>query len=102
RRGASRRQQLSNTDRLAFVWLYRLCPSVLGRRRDHQTRDRDSLASTRFQGLLAVEVRSRGGRPAIPREIRELIREMSRANWLWGAPRIIKQNNALQRSVRCG
>jgi hypothetical protein len=29
-----------------------------------------------------------GGRPAIPKEIRDLIREMSRANWLWGAPRI--------------
>jgi DNA-binding transcriptional LysR family regulator len=24
----------------------------------------------------------------IPKEIRDLIREMSRANWLWGAPRI--------------
>src|SRR6516225_8443674 len=29
RRRASRRLRLSNADRLAFVWLYRLCPSVL-------------------------------------------------------------------------
>ncbi|TFH40335.1 MAG: integrase [Lysobacterales bacterium] len=28
------------------------------------------------------------GRPRVPREVRELIREMSRANPLWGAPRI--------------
>jgi transposase InsO family protein len=32
--------------------------------------------------------RSRGGRPRIPGEIRRLIREMSLANRLWGAPRI--------------
>ena len=32
--------------------------------------------------------RSRGGRPKVPLEIRQLIREMSLANPLWGAPRI--------------
>jgi transposase InsO family protein len=32
--------------------------------------------------------RSRGGRPRIPLEIRRLIRDMSVANRLWGAPRI--------------
>jgi hypothetical protein len=35
-----------------------------------------------------MEVPVQPGRPAIPREIRDLIREMSRANSLWGAPRI--------------
>ena len=30
----------------------------------------------------------RGGRPTVPPEIRKLIREMSIANPLWGAPRI--------------
>ena len=34
-----------------------------------------------------MEVRSKGGRPVISKEIRDLIREMSRANWLWSAPR---------------
>ncbi len=32
--------------------------------------------------------RRKGGRPAIPREVRDLIRHMSRDNPLWGAPRI--------------
>ena len=32
--------------------------------------------------------RRKGGRPAIPREVRDLIRCMSRENPLWGAPRI--------------
>src|SRR5215813_6529364 len=88
RRRASRRLQLSNADRLAFVWLYRLCPSEL-----------DAVAIIRpetvlrwhrqgFRAFWRWRSRSRGGRPAIPREIRDLIREMSQANWLWGAPRI--------------
>jgi hypothetical protein len=29
RRRASRRLRLSNGDRLVFIWLYRLCPSVV-------------------------------------------------------------------------
>ena len=32
--------------------------------------------------------RSRGGRPKVPLEIRRLIRDVSLANPLWGAPRI--------------
>src|SRR5258707_11823099 len=31
---------------------------------------------------------SRGGRPRVPTEVQRLIREMSLANRLWGAPRI--------------
>src|SRR5262245_58200319 len=88
RRRASRRLRLSNADRLAFVWLYRLCPNVV-----------DAVTSIRpatvvrwhrqgFRAFWRWKSGSRGGRPAVPREIRDLIREMSRANWLWGAPRI--------------
>jgi transposase InsO family protein len=88
RRSASRRLWLSNADRLAFVWLYRLCPTVV-----------DAVAIIRpetvirwhrqgFRTFWRWKSRSRGGRPAIPKEIRDLIREMSQTNWLWGAPRI--------------
>src|SRR5262249_54116536 len=87
RRRASRRLRLSNADRLAFVWLYRLCPSVV----DAVTIIRpETVIRWHRQGFRAFwrwKSRSRGGRPTIAREIRDLIREMSRANWLWGAPR---------------
>ena len=87
-RRASGRLRLSNADRLTFVWLYRLCPGMV-----------DAIAIIRpetvirwhgqgFKAFWRWKSRSRGGRPPIPREIRDLIREMSRANWLWGAPRI--------------
>jgi transposase InsO family protein len=88
RRQAPRRVRLSSTDRLAFVWLYRLCPAVA----DAVTIVRpDTLIRWHrwgFKTFWRWKSRSRGGRPAIPKEVRQLIREMSRANWLWGAPRI--------------
>jgi hypothetical protein len=88
RRRAPRRIWLSRADRLAFVWLYRLCPAMV-----------DAVVIIRpetlirwhrrgFKAFWRWKSRSRGGRPAIPKEIRDLIREMSRVNWLWGAPRI--------------
>src|SRR5262249_28521437 len=88
RRRASRRLQLSNADRLAFVWLYRLCPSVLDAAAIIRPETVIRWHRRGFRALWRWKSRSRGGRPAIPREIRDLIREMSRANWLWGAPRI--------------
>ena len=87
-RRAPGRLRLSNVDRLVFVWLYRLCPAVV-----------DAVAIIRpetlirwhrqgFRAFWRWKSRSRAGRPAVSAEIRELIREMSRANCLWGAPRI--------------
>jgi hypothetical protein len=86
RRRSSGRLRLSNADRIAFVWLYRLCPSVV----DAVIRPETVIHWHRqgFRALWRWESRSRGGRPAIPREIRDLIQEMSRADGLWGAPRI--------------
>ena len=46
------------------------------------------MASCGFSLVLAMEVATRGGRPKVPLEIRQLIRDMSLANPLWGAPRI--------------
>jgi transposase InsO family protein len=43
---------------------------------------------TGFRLYWRWKSRSRGGRPRIPLEIRRLIRDMSVANRLWGAPRI--------------
>ncbi|MFQ5937422.1 MAG: integrase core domain-containing protein [Acidiferrobacterales bacterium] len=88
RRQAPRRPQLRNSDRLLFVWLYRLCPDVLA-----------SIAIVRpetvvrwhrrgFKAFWRWKSRGAPGRPRIPKEIRDLIREVSIANPLWGAPRL--------------
>jgi transposase InsO family protein len=70
------------------VCLYRLRPGV-----------RDALAIVKpetvvkwhragFRLFWRWKSNARGGRPAVPLEIRKLIREMSVANPLWGAPRV--------------
>jgi hypothetical protein len=46
------------------------------------------MASRWVPSLVRWKSRPRGGRPRTPDEIRQLIREMSVANPLWGAPRI--------------
>src|ERR1700687_4263335 len=46
------------------------------------------MAPRRVQIVLALESRRGGGRPTVAPEIRKLIREMSIANPLWGAPRV--------------
>src|ERR1700726_1366597 len=48
----------------------------------------DPLASRRLQRVLALEIKTRSGRPTTSLEVRQLIREISLANPLWGAPRI--------------
>jgi hypothetical protein len=55
---------------------------------NHQTRDADPLASARIQGLLALEVPVQGWPPGDPQEDPRVDPGVSRANWLWGAPRI--------------
>ncbi len=88
RRTAPRRVRLRIADRLLFVWLYRLWPGVL-----------EAMAIVRpetvlrwhrdgFRAYWRWKSRSRVGRPRVPREVRALIRQMSLANRLWGAPRI--------------
>jgi len=88
RRAAPRRQSFSIFDRLIFVSLYRLFPKAC-----------DALAVVKpdtiirwhragFRAYWRWKSRHRGGRPTVPQEMRKLIREMSIANPLWGAPRI--------------
>src|SRR5919199_4153674 len=87
-RRTPKRPRLSSADRLVFICLYRLVPSIL-----------DALVILKPETVLRwhraglrafwrYKSRSRGGRPKIPAEIRALIREMSQANPLWGAPRL--------------
>jgi hypothetical protein len=80
--------KLTVADRLLFVWLYRLFPSVLNAVTIVQPETVIRWHRTGFRLYWRWRSRTRGGRPRIPGEIRRLIREMSLANRLWGAPRI--------------
>jgi transposase InsO family protein len=88
RRTAPKKLSLCAVDRMIFVGLYRLFPKIC-----------DALAIVKpdtiirwhragFRSYWRWKSRRRGGRPIVPVEIRRLIREMSIANPLWGAPRI--------------
>jgi transposase InsO family protein len=88
RRTAPKRLRFNVLDRLLFVSLYRMLPDV-----------RHTLAIIKpetvirwhragFRAYWRWRSRSRPGRPKVPAEVRQLIREMGLANPLWGAPRI--------------
>jgi hypothetical protein len=88
RQRVSSKPRLTVADRRLFVWFYRLFPSVLNAVTIVQPESVIRWHRTGFRLYWRWKSRSRGGRPRIPREIRRLIREMSLANRLWGAPRI--------------
>jgi Integrase core domain len=82
------RFRLRNLDRLILVWLYRLFPSLL-----------DAIIIVKPETLLRWHRRGfraywrwkswrRGGRRRIDRDVRDLIRRLSRENPTWEAPRI--------------
>jgi transposase InsO family protein len=86
RRQRPGRLRLFTIDRLLWVWLYRIWPRCL----DAMVLVKPAtVVQWHRQGFrLFWRWRSRSGRPSVDREIRDLIRHMSRANPLWGAPRI--------------
>ena len=88
RRKAPARLLLTRIDQIIFVLLYWLQPDV--RSAFHIIRPETVVRWHRmgFRALWRWKSRSRGGRPKVSKEIRGLIREMSLANPLWGAPRI--------------
>ena len=87
RRRVPSKPKLTVADRLIFVWLYRLFPSVLNAVAIIKPDTVVRWHRTGFRLYWRWKSRSRGGRPRIPGEIRRLIREMSLANRLWGASR---------------
>ena len=88
RRHVSAKPKLATADRLLFVWLYRLFPSVLNAVTIVQPDTIVRWHRAGFRLYWRWKSRSHGGRPKVRMEIRRLIREMSLANRLWGAPRI--------------
>src|SRR5215213_9013905 len=88
RRRKATRLPFTATDRLVLGWVCRLFPKTCG-----------ALAIVRpeivvrwhragFRSYWRWKSRRRLGRPAVSAEIRQLVREMSITNPLWGAPRI--------------
>src|SRR5258707_10939152 len=81
------RLRLFSTDRLLWVWLYRVWPQVL----TAMVLVKPATVVQRHRKGFRLYWRWRSRRPGRPKmstEIRDLIRRMSLANPLWGAPRI--------------
>ena len=90
RRGRPSRLSFLTVDKVVLGWVCQLFPKAC-----------DALATVRpntvvrwhragFRLFWRLEVQARIGRPAVPAEIRQIVREMSIANPLWGAPRRIQ------------
>ena len=88
-RSAKKRPRLYAADRLLWVWLSRVCPYW---RSGLVIVKPETIVAWRrrlFRMFCTWKIRrGRPGRPVVLREVRDLIRRMSRENRRWGAPRI--------------
>jgi hypothetical protein len=83
-----KRVTLRSIDRLLLVGLYRLAPGSLDALKIIRPATLLRWHRAGFRAYWRWKSRPLGGRPLVPADIRRLIREMSIANPLWGAPRI--------------
>jgi putative transposase len=84
------RLRLRPTDRLFWAWLSRVWPGWQDALHFVQPRTVVAWQKKRFREHWRRLSRSgRTGRPAVAKEVRDLIRDMSQANPLWGSPRIV-------------
>src|SRR5512139_422077 len=88
RRRMPKRPPLTNIDRLLFVWLYRWFPSTVNALAIVKPETVIRWHRLGFRAYWRWRSGNRVGRPKVSAELRTLIREMSQANPLWGAPRI--------------
>ena len=87
-RRAPLRQRLHGSDRALLVWLTRIWPSLLDISQVVKSETILRWHRSGFKAFWRWKSRNRAGRPKVARELRDLIRRMSRENTLWGAPRI--------------
>ena len=87
-RSRGRRLRLTSADRMLWAWLSRAWRGW--RSALHIVRPETVVAWHRrgFRLFWTWKSRRRTGRPGVPADVRALIRELSTANPLWGAPRI--------------
>ena len=84
------RPRLHATDRLFWVWLSRLWSGWRHVLAFVQPRTVLAWQKQRFRDYWrCLSQCGTPGRPAVAKEVRVLIRDMSRANPLWGSPRIV-------------
>ena len=87
RRQRPSQPRLFAADRLLWIWLYRISPKVL----DAMVLVKPATVVGWHRKGFRLYWRRRSrhlGRPGVNSEVRELIRQMSQTNPLWGAPRI--------------
>jgi putative transposase len=82
------RLRLHVWDRAFWVWLSRLWPGWCSALLIVKPETVIAWHRKGFRLYWAWKSRARNGRPGVPDEVRHLIRNMSLANPLWGAPRI--------------
>jgi putative transposase len=84
------------TDRLLWAWLARLWSGWQAALAFVQPRPVIAWQKKRFrEHWRRLSQSGKPGRPTVAREIRDLIRDMSRANPTWGSPRIIGELHKL-------
>jgi transposase InsO family protein len=88
RRKSSKRPTFGSIDRLIFAGLYGLAPNLLSALAIVRPETVIRWHRAGFRLYWRWKSRSPDGRPKLPVEIRTLIRDISLANPLWGAPRI--------------
>jgi hypothetical protein len=88
RRKWPKRSVFNNIDRLVFATLCGLAPNMLDALKILNPETVVRWHRAGFRAYWRWKSRPRGGRPRASAEVRDLIREMSIANPLWGAPRI--------------
>ncbi len=88
KRSAPKRLQLRRSDKIIFVCLYRLFPSLAEAAVIFEPETLVRWHRSGFRRYWRRKSRRRVGRPAVPADIRDLVRTISRDNPLWGAPRV--------------
>jgi hypothetical protein len=88
RRKSPKRLAFNNFDRLVFVTLDRFAPQIMNALAILKPETVIRWHRAGFRSFWRWKSRCRSGGPKVSLVIRQLIREMSLANPLWGAPRI--------------
>jgi hypothetical protein len=99
RRKSPKRLAFGNVDRLVFTALYRVAPGVLDALKILKPQTVIRWHRGGFQAYWRWKSPPRGGRPKIPADIRQLIRDMSVANPLPISPRSPWQNAYVERLI---